>query len=119
MKVFVNPITILLWLLFLSVPGAFSREIQNGLSDDQTKTLNSIKQIDDYPLYIMTYYGDYGFDEFLKEGHTDIAAAKALILEGCSCFTASNPKGDKIYGRNNDPNQENNIFVLSEKIILN
>jgi hypothetical protein len=101
-KILNIPVTILLWLLFLSVPGAFSREIQNGLSDDQTKTLKSIKQIDDYPLYTMTYYGDYGFDEFLKKGHTDIAAAKALIFEGCSCFTALNRDGDKIYGRNHD-----------------
>lgn len=74
LKNIVIPAAFLLCLLFLSVPGALSHENQNGLTDDQTKTLNSIKQIDNYPLYTMTYYGDYGFDEFLKKGHTDFAA---------------------------------------------
>lgn len=27
-----------------------------------------MKQIDDYGMYQMSYYGDYGFDEFLEVG---------------------------------------------------
>jgi len=114
LKNFGIPIAILLWALFHSVPGAFSQEIQNGLTDDQKKTLESIKQIDDYPLYTMTYYGDYGFDEFLKKGHTDLTAAKALIIEGCSCFAALNRSGDRIHGRNHDWEPSSSVIFLTD-----
>ena len=30
------------------------------------KTLASFKKLDDFPLYVMRYYGDYGFREYLK-----------------------------------------------------
>lgn len=32
------------------------------------KSLMSLKKVNDYPFYTMTYYGDYGFDKFLKVG---------------------------------------------------
>jgi len=32
------------------------------------RSLLSLKKRDDYPIYSMTYYGDYGFDDFLKQG---------------------------------------------------
>jgi len=32
------------------------------------RTLFSFKKRDNYPMYSMTYYGDYEFDEFIKEG---------------------------------------------------
>jgi len=179
LKIFIILIAVLLWLLFLSVPGATIANYQDGLTKDQIRTLASIRQIDNYPLYIMTYYGDYGFDEFLKKGHT-IASVNIIDFEGCSCFAALNrsPRPSKttklkVYlskkrklnaqsilikeaklrslaykqkktlrlsanipanipdgkyflvfcvnekGRNNDPNQANNISIYAEKIIVN
>lgn len=113
LKIFVILIAILLWLLFLTVPGATIAEYQEGLTKDQKKTLASIKKVDNYPLYTMTYYGDYGFDEFLKKGHT-IASASVIDFEGCSCFTALNRGGDKIYGRNHDWEPSSSVIFLTD-----
>ena len=38
---------------------------------NELRTLTSLKKIDDYGMYQMTYYGDYGFDDFLKIGATN------------------------------------------------
>ncbi len=34
----------------------------------QIKTLQSVREIDEFPAYLMHYYGDYHFDDFLKKG---------------------------------------------------
>ena len=39
-----------------------------ALFGNELKTLDSIKKIDEYPLYTMDYAGDYGIDEFLEQG---------------------------------------------------
>lgn len=39
---------------------------------NEIKSLKSLTKIDDYGMYTMTYYGDYGFDEFLKQGQKTI-----------------------------------------------
>jgi len=66
---FPHRIIIVLSLMFLtsfcdkeSKPGNHSKgELEN-------LTLTSLEKVNDYPLYVMTYYGDYGFDEYLKTG---------------------------------------------------
>ena len=35
---------------------------------NEIKTLKTLKKIDNYGMYKMIYYGDYGFDYFLKQG---------------------------------------------------
>jgi hypothetical protein len=95
------------------VPEVAGDEYQKDLTDDEVKTLNSIKKIDEYPLYTMTYYGDYGFDEFLKKGHTDITA-KAVTIEGCSCFAALNRDGNKIHGRNHDWEPSSSVIFFTD-----
>ena len=46
-------------LLTITVVAVFWREL---------RSLASIKKIDDYGMFQMMYYGDYGFDDFLKVG---------------------------------------------------
>ena len=80
-------------------------------------TLKSLKIIDDHPLYIMTYRGDYHFDEFLEIGaRNDMELQEFLrkrLVKGiklnlnipsvsCTSFTAINEYGEQIYGRNFD-----------------
>jgi len=46
------------------------------------QSLTTLKKVDDYGMFQMTYYGDYGFDEFLKVGFTDTktgALASAIL----------------------------------------
>ena len=71
------------------------------LTEDQIKTLNSITKVNGYPIYEMTYYGDYGFEDFIKVGHP-VGSQVASLPEGCSSFGALHAKGYKIFGRNLD-----------------
>lgn len=84
---------------------------------NEIKTISSLKKVDEYPLYTMTYAGDYGFDEFLKTGASsdkDIEkfVTKRLLKgldidlgvtgDGCTAFTAENQEGNRIFARNFD-----------------
>jgi len=79
------------------------------------KSLASIKKVDDYGMFQMTYHGDYAFDEFLKIGAKNQEELEAVIEKllfkdiqinnagnGCTCFIARNAAGEVIYGRNYD-----------------
>lgn len=90
-----------------------SRINSMDLSIAQRKTLKSLQKIDDFPVYIMQYDGDYGFSDYLKEGKK----VSKYINDGkkdynaCSCIAALNDKGDKIFGRNFD-------YFYSPKLLL-
>ncbi|UCG69672.1 MAG: hypothetical protein JSV09_01215, partial [Thermoplasmata archaeon] len=85
--------------------------VTEELTEYQKKTLASIRMINDYPIYVMTYQGDYGFDEFLKVGHPWNPGV-INIKEGCSCFGALNKKGHILYGRNLDLYEPYSVLVL-------
>lgn len=84
---------------------------------NELRSLGSLKEIDDYPMYQMTYYGDYGFDEFLEVGATSDADIEAFVTsrllkglpidlgltgDGCTAFVIPNDNGDILFGRNFD-----------------
>lgn len=93
---------------------------------NELKTLDSLKKVDDNVLYTMKYEGDYGFDDFLKEGASTDAELvkfvtdrllKGVPLEfsipdlGCSTFSAQTEDGDQIFGRNFDLTYSPALFV--------
>lgn len=100
-------IAVLVGLIVLGVGGLFFGEI---------RTLLSFKALNDQPFYEMTYYADYGLDEFLEKGAaTDdelVSFVTSKILKGvsfevnpdgaCSTFIATSPEGDDLFGRNFD-----------------
>jgi len=89
---------------------------------NELRSLASIQKLDDHPLSRMTYYGDYGFDEFLKVGATSDDELAGLIAKrllrgfpihlnldlsfpedgGCTVFVVKNEKGEVLYCRNYD-----------------
>lgn len=84
---------------------------------NELRTLSSLKKIDDYGMFQMTYYGDYGFDDFLKvgaqsdndiEGFVTKRLLKGLPIDlgvtgdACTAFVTHNERGETIYGRNFD-----------------
>lgn len=88
-----------------------------ALFRNELRSLASLEKIDGYGMYQMTYYGDYGFDEFLKTGasaDSDIEAfvTKRLLKglpidlgivgDGCTAFAVKNENGDILFGRNFD-----------------
>jgi hypothetical protein len=66
------------------------------LSADEAATLLSLQQVDDFPLYTMYYYGDYG--------HTVSTSGRADSSPswGCSLFAAFGDGSNMLFGRNFD-----------------
>ena len=84
---------------------------------NELRSLASIKKLDDYGMFQMTYYGDYGFDDFLlvgAESDRDIEdfvtnrLLKGLPFElnitdgGCTVFVSYSPDNELFFGRNFD-----------------
>lgn len=84
---------------------------------NEIRTLASFKKVDDYGMYQMTYYGDYGLDELLQQGFSSDRELEDFIIRrlthgipvnidvtggGCTSFVYTDEKGDTIYGRNFD-----------------
>jgi hypothetical protein len=73
-------------------------------------TLNSLEKVDDYPLYVMHYYGDYdetiaAFDALnlvTDTGESEIVLSAEQPDWGCSLFAAFSDPESARYGRNFD-----------------
>jgi hypothetical protein len=80
-------------------------------------SLASLKRLEEHPLYQMRYRGDYGFDEFLKQGASNDEEIERYVTKtllkgleidlniasaGCSAFTAQNEREERIFARNFD-----------------
>lgn len=96
---------------------------------NELRSLASLRKVDDYPMYRMTYYGDYGFNEFLKTGaksDSDIEAyvTKRLLKglpidlgvtgDGCTAFVTRNAEGEVIFGRNFDFDYTPSLQVFTD-----
>ena len=103
--------------------------IAGALMFNELRSLASLHKADDYPMYRMTYYGDYGFDGFLKTGaksDSDIEdyvtkrLLKGLPIDlgvtgnGCTAFVARNADGEVIYGRNFDFDYTPSLQVFTD-----
>lgn len=95
----------------------------------ELNSINSITKVNDYPLYTMTYDGDYGFDDFLETGASTDAELvdfvvdkllKGLPIEinipslGCSTFSVENEDGDRLFGRNFDLSYSPGMLVRTK-----
>jgi len=82
---------------------------------NELRSLASIQKIDEYGLFQMTCYGDYGFDDFLltgakNDGDIERFVTKRLLKGlpidlnvtggGCTVFVAQDDNGGIIFGRN-------------------
>ncbi len=84
---------------------------------NELRSLCSLERLDDYGLYRMTYYGSYGFDEFLEAGAESDREIEAFVTRrllkglpldlnvtggGCTAFAVRDGRGDVLFGRNFD-----------------
>jgi len=84
---------------------------------NELRSLASFREVDAYGMYQMTYYGDYGFDEFLKVGAGSDEEIEAFVTNrllkgmpidlavtsgGCSAFVVPGENGEILFGRNFD-----------------
>jgi len=91
-------------------PVPTDESLADGLSEEDAATLNSLEQVDDYPLYTMHYYGAY------NQRASSIKGAKRLVsvdppnsnpmallpVWACSLFAALGDADNMLYGRNFD-----------------
>jgi hypothetical protein len=82
------------------------------------RSLASVRQVDDYSLYVMRYYGDYGFARFLRRG---IGQGQAGLPSGefeqswaCTGFAAMDPASDAIMGRNFDWHNRQTLLLFTD-----
>lgn len=111
-KIVVRVLIALVALVVLAVAGiAF-------MFRSEIATVASIKKVNDYPFYTMTYEGDHGIDEFIAQGGASsdaelIGFVVQHLMKGlpitielpdlaCSTFNATTSEGDAIFGRNFD-----------------
>lgn len=79
-----------------------------GLSEDQVATLNSLEQLDDFPLYTLRYRGAYpqpilsSSSLRLAESTNPVSKNACQPSWGCSLFTALGDPDNRLYGRNFD-----------------
>jgi hypothetical protein len=70
---------------------------------DVGMTLDSVRQVDDHPLYVMTYHGDYADNLAAAES---LLAARPAPLDApayaCSLFVTYGDPANPLYGRNFD-----------------
>jgi hypothetical protein len=96
---------------------------------NELRTLCSLKKVDNYGMFQMTYYGDYGFDDFLQTGATSDADIENFVTkrllkglpidlgvtgDGCTAFVTHNECGEIIYGRNFDFQYAPSLQVFTE-----
>lgn len=123
-RIVVRVIIALLALIVIAVAGlAF-------MFRNEIATVASIKKVNDYPFYTMTYQGDYGIDEFLEQGGASndaelIDFVIQHLMKGlpvtielpdlaCSTFNAVTPEGDDIFGRNFDLTYSPSMLVRTD-----
>ena len=95
---------------------------------NEFRSLNSIRRIDDYGMFQMTYFGDYGFDEFLLIGAENDSDIEAFVMErllrgipfrfnitggGCTVFVVRNEAGEVLFGRNFDFDRSPSMQVIT------
>ncbi|MDR0840037.1 MAG: linear amide C-N hydrolase [Christensenellaceae bacterium] len=103
-------------IIFLSIVVVISITI-TVLFWNELRSLSSIKKLDDYGMFQMTYYGDYGFDDFLAVGAASDSDIEAFVTKrllkgvpidlgvtgaGCTVFVTQSEKGETLFSRNFD-----------------
>lgn len=89
-------------------PTATLPPAEGDLSADEVATLNSLEQLDEYPLYMMRYEGAYpqpvltSIDFRRAEGAPQAAPHIREAAWGCTLFAALGSQDDRLYGRNFD-----------------
>lgn len=77
----------------------------------------SLEKVDDFPLYVMNYKGGYFFDLFAEEGiEWDLyqKVYKAANPDACTSFTAHNPDGPAVFGRNFDWKHRSSLLLFTD-----
>jgi len=92
-----KPLAVALLVLALLVVAA--------LACGPLRTLTSISQVDEHPLYVMRYYGPYSSELMLRTGLEQTlyeVLRESTMPDSCTCFAGFNPDAEFVFGRNFD-----------------
>lgn len=107
-------VAVVIIIAFLTVlPASCGDTAESPSADDWSNTLSTLRKIDDYPLYVLRYYGDYGFSGYLSDpdrGEALPAVDEPAGAWGCTTFSAVSPSGELLLARNFD--WHNHIALL-------
>jgi hypothetical protein len=81
------------------------------------RTVASLERVDDYPLFVMQYHGDYFFDWFSEHGidwPLFKKFYKALNPDACTSFAALRNEGNAVFGRNFDWQHRSSLLLFTE-----
>jgi hypothetical protein len=81
------------------------------------RTMASLEKVDNFPLYVMNYHGGYFFDLFVEEGiewSVYQKIYKAANPDACTSFTAHNPDGQAVFGRNFDWKHRSSLLLFTD-----
>ena len=105
---------ILATLLFLLVMGIVTLSV---LLYGPVTAMASLEKVDDFPLYVMRYKGEYFFDFFAKRGTEWGPYQKvynALNPAACTSFAALAPGTDAVFGRNFDWKHRSCLLLFTD-----
>jgi predicted choloylglycine hydrolase len=105
---------ILAALLFLLVMGLITLSV---LLYGPVTAMASLERVDDFPLYVMRYDGEYFFDFFAKRGVEWGLYRKIydkLNPAACTSFAALAPQADAVFGRNFDWKHRSSLLLFTE-----
>ena len=82
------------------------------------RSLLTFRRVANENLYTMTYYGGYGFGDYLEKG-MDPNQSAAFINQkenqwACSVFSAHNEKGNPLLGRNFDGYHRSSLLLFTD-----
>lgn len=80
----------------------------SSLTPDENKTLDSLRKVDDHPLYVIDFYGDHSRYLELKDKYYWFMG---IPKPKCSTFAIKGQNGDPFFGRNND-NVDSPILLI-------
>ncbi len=105
---------ILAALLFLLVMGLITLSV---LLYGPVTAMASLEKVDDFPLYVMRYHGEYFFDFFAKRG-VECGPYRKLYDKinpaACTSFAALSPKADAFFGRNFDWKHSSSLLLFTD-----
>ena len=105
---------ILAALLFLLVMGLITLSV---FLYGPVTAMASLEKVDDFPLYVMRYKGEYFFDFFAERGvEWDLyqKVYNKLNPAACTSFAALSPKTDALFGRNFDWKHQSALLLFTD-----
>ena len=97
-------VLLILFLLFTPITGISG---DSAPQSDRIRTIRSLEKLDDFPLYVMHFYGDYEIPGYKAKISLPQDTQNGLpqgdsSLWACTCFSAKTEKGNQLLGRNFD-----------------